>query len=422
MKPGRFIVVNFAIVVIFVSARSAAAQTVTQRGFIEGSAFLFARPAPDDPTQAVGDMLVREEVFAKPASWVQFGVGVDVRANSHDQVDDRWRIDVGDRGTLRPRLSLRRATATIARGWFELDAGKQFIRWGKTDIVTPTDRFAPRDFLNVVDNEFLAVTGVRASARISSDSIEVAWVPRFTPSRIPLVDQRWTAVSEPPPPLTVVDRGAQLPSGSQAGVRWSHVGDLFEYAVLFFDGFNHLPSIDIAASPVPDVVQFTRVYPRIRMFGGDAAIPTRWFTLKGESAYFRRAEQSPPLQAPSADDYVLYVIQLERQSGEWMLVGGYAGEIVTERRAPLTFAPDRGMTRALVGRASYTIDTNRSAAFEGAVRQNGAGAYARAEYSQARGQHWRATLAAVAIAGRDDDFLGQYRRNSHAQLSLRYSY
>jgi hypothetical protein len=59
---------------------------------------------------------------------------------------------------------------------------------------------------------------------------------------------------------------------------------------------------------------------------------------------------------------------------------------------------------------------------EGAARHNGDGAYARLEYSHARGQHWRATLTAVAIAGRSDDFLGQYHRNSHVAAALRYSF
>ena len=62
----------------------------------------------------------------------------------------------------------------------------------------------------------------------------------------------------------------------------------------------------------------------------------------------------------------------------------------------MTFAPDRGLTRSIVGRASYTIDPTRSLTFESAVRQNGDGVYAKAEYSQARGQHWRATVTGVA--------------------------
>ena len=140
----------------------------------------FAQKAPNDSTQAVGDVLLREELFAKPLPWLQFAVGADLRLNSHDQVEDEWRVDVSDRGVRRPRLSLRRATATIAYRKLTLDVGKQFIRWGKTDILNPTDRFAPRDYLNVVDTEFLPVTGVRASVQATDqDSFEVRLAAAF---------------------------------------------------------------------------------------------------------------------------------------------------------------------------------------------------------------------------------------------------
>ena len=105
-----------------------------------------------------------------------------------------------------------------------------------------------------------------------------------------------------------------------------------------------------------------------------------------------------------------------------MFVGGYAGEVVTVSRGQVAFAPDRGLARALVGRASYTIDTNRRVAFESAVRQNGRGVYVNAEYSHARGQHWRATVNGAVIGGSGDDFLGRYRQNSYGALALRYSF
>jgi hypothetical protein len=162
-------------------------------------------------------------------------------------------------------------------------------------------------------------------------------------------------------------------------------------------------------------VDLTRVYPSIRTYGGDAAVPTRWFVLKGEAAYFTTS-------SPATDEYILYVLQVERLVGEWAIVAGYAGEAVTARRTGFDFAPDRGLTRSIVARASYTIGPTRSAAFETAVRQNGAGLYAKAEYSQARGAHWRATLAGVVIAGDSDDFLGQYQKNSHVRVGLRYSF
>jgi hypothetical protein len=56
------------------------------------------------------------------------------------------------------------------------------------------------------------------------------------------------------------------------------------------------------------------------------------------------------------------------------------------------------------------------------VRQNGKGVYAKAEYSQALGQHWRVTGGLALLRGDALDFLGQYRRNSHAILTVRYSF
>src|SRR5581483_6470897 len=115
-------------------ARAQAARVAGMRGFIEGTGFLFPQDTPLDGTTLVGDLLFRDEGFVKPLPWLQFAGGFDARANTHDRVEDSWRVDIRDRGPLRPRLSIRRLSATIAHGPLTLDVGKQFIRWGKTDI------------------------------------------------------------------------------------------------------------------------------------------------------------------------------------------------------------------------------------------------------------------------------------------------
>ena len=94
----------------------AQAQVLSQRGFVEMRGTVFPQEASNDPTHAVADLLVRDEVFIKPAEWLRLAEGADLRANSHDQIEDRWRFDLADRGSLRPRASLRRATATITHG------------------------------------------------------------------------------------------------------------------------------------------------------------------------------------------------------------------------------------------------------------------------------------------------------------------
>ncbi|MBI2834157.1 MAG: hypothetical protein HYX76_06990 [Acidobacteria bacterium] len=387
----------------------------TSRGFIEGRGFLYPQTPPNDNEHVVAEVLARYEPAVRLGSMARVFGSFDARADSHDQTDDRWRVDWSDRTARRPPLSVRRLSVAVAVRRLTIEAGKQFVRWGKADILNPTDRFAPRDFLTVIDDEFLGITAARATYERGRDTFDVVWAPRFTPSRVPLLDQRWTVLPEPARAFRIEDAGAVLPARRQVGGRWSHIGSLFEFALSVYDGFNHLPRLQADVRPASASIVVRRAYARIRMYGGDAAVPLRWFTLKGEVGYFTTDDRL-------TDEYLLYVVQLERQLGEWSLVGGYAGQSVTVARSQLEFAPDRGLARAVLGRASYTIDPHRSFAIELAVRQNGHGVWLKGEFSHAFGQRWRATMGVAAIMGDEADFLGQYHRNSHATTALRFSF
>jgi hypothetical protein len=226
------------------------------------------------------------------------------------------------------------------------------------------------------------------------------------------LDQRWAVL---PPGLPVHELDPAFPGGPQFGARWNHIGAVAEYSFSFYNGSDHLPLFHVQPDFALQGASVQRFYPQMRMVGADAASPLGPVTLKGEAAYFTSTN-------PQADNYALWVLQLERQAGEWSLVAGYAGELTTEHRSVPGFSPVRGLARSVVAHAGYTVDVNRSVAFESVVRQNGQGVYAKAEYSQAFGQHWRATAGFALVRGDAADFLGQYHRNSHAILTLRYSF
>ena len=389
-------------------------QDFSQRGFLEMRLTGYPQAAPSDRARAVAAALLRYEASYRITPGWRASAGVDARSDTHHEVERRWALGWQDRERQRPAFTVRRASLLYSRAPVTLELGKQFIRWGKADILNPTDRFAPRDFLAVVDNDFLAVTAARLALGAQTDTLELVFAPRFTPSRIPLVNQRWAPLPEG---LEVREAAPRYPGGPQFGARWNHVGAGLEYSLCFYEGYNHLPLFEGRLSglaPRPRL-EAQRFYPKLRMYGADAAAALGWVTLKGEAAWFRAP-------AGQADEYLLYVVQLERQAGEWFLVGGYAGQKVTRAGWGPGFAPDRGLARALLGRAGYTIDANRSLALETAVRQNGDGLWLKFEYSQALGQHWRVTAAWTLIRGTASDFLGQYRRNSHAALTLRYSF
>jgi hypothetical protein len=437
-----------ALVLCCLSFSPAAAQVPWAPGFIEVKGNLFPQQTPNDETQAVGDALWRQEALFRPASWLQLAAGMDLRLNTHDQVNDRWKVDWEDRGVRPSPLTLRRLAATISAGPLTFDLGKQLIRWARADVLNPNDRFAPRDFMNVIDAEFLPVTAARTTLELGPETLEVVWVPQLTPSRMPLLDQRWTVLPPAAAAVSLIDLGSRFPKRSQAGARWRHTGGRFEAGLSYVDGFNHLPEIEVRPlDPAGRSVAITRVFPRIRSYGVEFAIPTGWISLKGEGSYFTSPEKS-------FDEYGLYVLEIERQFGEWLVTGGYAGETRDsglgalgarldapalepgtgdpsgagapglETAAPIriAFDPERGMARSIIARVAYTVDPRRTISLEAVGRQSGDGFYAKGEYSQAIGDLWRLTFKQIVIMGEDNDFIGQFHRNSHFVIALRLSF
>jgi len=385
-------------------------QTFTQRGFIETGLTLYPETAPNDSSHAVDDSLFRYEASYKARPWLRISGSFDAEFDTHEQVERAAHLDWQDRSLRRPLLSLRELKATLSRGRLTAEFGKQFIRWGKADLLNPTDRFAPKDFLSVTDTRFLAVTAARAIYDTGANSIDLVWQPRFTPSRTPLIDQRWTVLPEGLAGVALNDLGSRFPGRSSFGARWNHIGAGYEVSLSFYDGFNSLPLFQAVAGD-----SFQRAFPALRLYGGDAAVPLTWFTVKAEAAYYT----SPDKQQ---DEYVIYVIQFERQIKEFAIVAGYAGDAVTSYTPGLQFSPELGFARAVLAHTQYTIDSTRTVAGDAVVRQNGQGSLLRTTYSQTIGQHWRVTTGFVWIRGNTNDFLGQYHRNSYGLLTLRYSF
>ena len=135
---------------ILLAAPACCAQNYTQRGFLESRGTFYPEDAKNDHTNTIGESLFRYEGFYKPTTTLQFAGAIDLRVDTHHQVNRDLKLSWSDRELQRPLAEVRRLSALYHSGSVTFEAGKQFVRWGKTDILTPTDRFAPRDFLEVV--------------------------------------------------------------------------------------------------------------------------------------------------------------------------------------------------------------------------------------------------------------------------------
>jgi hypothetical protein len=99
------------------------------------------------------------------------------------------------------------------------------------------------------DPDFLAVLAARVAYDTGTDSFDLVWQPRFTPSRTPLLNERWTVLPQEVDGLPLVDLGSEFPGRSSFGARWNHIGSGYEFSASFYDGFNSLPVFQGSITP-----------------------------------------------------------------------------------------------------------------------------------------------------------------------------
>src|SRR5207245_1172889 len=112
----------------------------------------------------------------KWSGW-HLNAALDAWFDSHRMAARTLAVSYWDRESQRPAFDVQRLSVSWARGPVTIEFGKQFVRWGRTDILTPTDRFAPRDDLSVIDTEVLAVTAGRVTVANQSDSLDLVYTP-----------------------------------------------------------------------------------------------------------------------------------------------------------------------------------------------------------------------------------------------------
>src|SRR5258708_7441005 len=105
------------------------AQNFEQRGYVEASGLVYPQTAPNDSGHAIGNTILRWEPSYKFAPWLKISASFDALADSHRQTERGWRLDADDRSISRPPFSLRRLSATLHKGKFTAEIGRQFIRW-----------------------------------------------------------------------------------------------------------------------------------------------------------------------------------------------------------------------------------------------------------------------------------------------------
>ncbi len=410
-------------------------------GFLESRAEVYPqRPNPEDThALALGHaQLWSQGTLHERLSW---RISVDFRLDTHDNVDrGRW-FDVDQRGVRQPAGALRELYGTVKLGSVDVRLGKQEIRWGRADGFNPTDNLVPYDYLNVVAEERIPVPAVKADAYIGNTRLETAWIPWFTPTRLPLLHQRWfprlpTSTKAPLGPmgeeidvdLTFQDGRIDFPartfSNGQWGVRWNQVLRGGEFSLSYFDGFDDFPLFRPTTELLPPVavrprllVTLDREYHRMRVLGADFASELGPFGVRGELAYFD-VEHTAPINR----DRLTFVIGVDRTWGDWFAIVQYTDQIPARDVQGAPIFPDRGLRSSIVYRIERTLSAAQSIELKGAIGVREGDVLVQVGHSIALADAWRLKTGVTFLSGPQTSYLGQYRNNNYLNLQLRYSF
>ena len=183
--------------------------------------------------------------------------------------------------------------------WPSLDLriGKQFIFWGKTEWINPTDNINPWDYANIsaeIEDYRLAVNAVKADLYLGPFTVEGVLVPVFTPDRIPGPGVQAAGQRSAGPPWF----GTTLPEArlknAQAAFRLMHSLAGVDWSISYYRGHQHKPQMRPVTRCIPDPCRLGlgQFYPRIQIFGADfQKVFGRW-GIRGEGAYYRTRDLS----------------------------------------------------------------------------------------------------------------------------------
>ncbi|OHD21533.1 MAG: hypothetical protein A2Y38_18005 [Spirochaetes bacterium GWB1_59_5] len=204
-------------------------------------------------------------------------------------------VAVNERQGGSPELELRELYFRYSGDYMEMVIGKQQIIWGKSDGVFITDIVTPKDLSRFLVPDFVelrqAVDGVRLGGYAGGHSLELVWLPLFSPGVAPAAGTIWAPVM--PYPVTPTITPAAMPELSLENgeyfARYSFLGNAVDLSLMGGWFWNDLPSFAVTGRSLTPGVGLTGIalrgeYYRTAAFGYGVAGTIGPLVLRSEGA------------------------------------------------------------------------------------------------------------------------------------------
>ncbi|MGI5860989.1 MAG: DUF1302 family protein [Myxococcales bacterium] len=234
------------------------------------------------------------------------------------EIDSRLTDAAGERRGTRLDVYPVEMYLALSKGPVDLKLGQQFIFWGRTTWVNPTDVITAWDYPNMaseIEDYRVAPVAARLNWYVFDElMLDLVWLPRFSPHRLGASAPGTMAglpvtEGEPASPRATPENG-------EFGLRLSHTVSswAFDWALSAYKGFEKMPVYTVepimdmtSMPPAPTGFLWRRRHDPLLVFGGDFSKAFGSFVLKGEGAWKRTHDRdgTDPNVRNSRLEYVL---------------------------------------------------------------------------------------------------------------------
>ncbi len=335
-------------------------------------------------------------------------------------------------------FNIREAYIDIYFSSLDLRIGKQQIIWGKADGVFITDIVSPKDLSEFLLRDFdeirMGVTGIKGNYYIGNSTLEVVWLPVFTPTLFPESNSIWAFKPNlplPPVPVTIDhSREGITPSleNSEVFARYSMMTSLVDLEIMAASTWDDDPTPHIQRQIDPNTgqLQGVTVYPehhRLTMAGGSFSTTVGPFVFRGEGGYYTgKYFISTDPRVPEGvvqKDYAHYLLGVDFSLWGWKLSSQFIQQVILDYTDDLLWDEyDNMMT--FLARGDYLNETLHLEFFT-YVGLNNQDALLRPKITYDIADGVSILVGANIFTGTEGMF-GQFDNNDMAYFKLKYSF
>ena len=228
----------------------------------------------------------------------------------------------------KPEFGLRQLYIDIFFKAFDSRIGKQQIIWGNANSVFITDVVSPKDMSYFLLPDFdeirIGVTAVKSDIYIKNSTVEMIWIPVFTPNINPESNSIWyRAPVFPVPAVISYNPPSKIPSlkNSDHFLKYSLISSVLDFDLMGGYTFDDEPSWHIkkninTATRRVESLDIELIHHRLPVAGLSFSTDLQGlFLLRGEGAYYFGKYFLPKDLAYNGlirRDYLQYLVGLEK--------------------------------------------------------------------------------------------------------------